>query len=99
MSRILSPIDRRLRSAAITRRAERRSLPNAASNRAARGASSATIPNSAFSEKERGSKLIDPIELTTPSRSEERREGKSVDLGGRRIIKKKKYRSRSVRFR
>src|SRR3970282_2772596 len=26
---------------------------------------------------------------STPSRSEERREGKSVDLGGRRIIKKK----------
>src|SRR3712207_8322871 len=31
------------------------------------------------------------IVTTSRSRSEERREGKSVDLGGRRIIKKKKY--------
>src|SRR5688572_33056956 len=30
-----------------------------------------------------------------PRRSEERREGKSVDLGGRRIIKKKKEKRRS----
>src|SRR2546425_10876259 len=30
-------------------------------------------------------------------RSEERREGKSVDLGGRRIIKKKKKRTRSIK--
>ena len=30
------------------------------------------------------------IDFIARSRSEERREGKSVDLGGRRIIKKKK---------
>src|SRR5689334_4530002 len=36
----------------------------------------------------RGGKLLRPKRL--PSRSEERRVGKSVDLGGRRIIKKKK---------
>src|SRR6267154_5055103 len=31
-----------------------------------------------------------------PQRSEERREGKSVDLGGRRIIKKKKEQEREI---
>src|SRR2546427_6048747 len=31
-----------------------------------------------------------PVEFLIPVRSEERRVGKSVDLGGRRIIKKKK---------
>src|SRR5713226_10091963 len=32
----------------------------------------------------------------TPSRSEERRVGKSVDLGGRRIIKKKKKKKKKT---
>src|SRR2546426_10696447 len=31
------------------------------------------------------------VDLVSEPRSEERRVGKSVDLGGRRIIKKKKY--------
>src|SRR4051794_41773791 len=35
--------------------------------------------------------------LVEPYRSEERREGKSVDLGGRRIIKKKKTKTDKAR--
>src|SRR6266567_7736348 len=35
----------------------------------------------------------------TSSRSEERREGKSVDLGGRRIIKKKKKKKKKIKIR
>src|SRR5687767_15601629 len=31
-----------------------------------------------------------PVRMLTSNRSEERREGKSVDLGGRRMMKKKK---------
>src|SRR2546422_10756497 len=34
--------------------------------------------------------------LVGPARSEERRVGKSVDLGGRRIIKKKKKKNRQI---
>src|SRR2546430_10520279 len=40
-----------------------------------------------------------PTHTLTLSRSEERREGKSVDLGGRRIIKKKKNKSKRNRIR
>src|SRR5699024_11229844 len=36
------------------------------------------------------SSLAVPLRLTPPKRSEERRVGKGVDLGGRRIINKKK---------
>src|SRR5258707_12536940 len=38
-----------------------------------------------------------PLERVAPWRSEERREGKSVDLGGRRIIKKKTAKGREAR--
>src|SRR2546427_12731809 len=39
-------------------------------------------------------RLTAPSTIASLRRSEERRVGKSVDLGGRRIIKKKKNRSR-----
>src|SRR5689334_15080057 len=37
------------------------------------------------------------VRYSTPQRSEERRVGKSVDLGGRRIIKKKKEKTRVMK--
>src|SRR2546430_3267451 len=52
------------------------------------------LPEKAATEARRE---IERMKMLSPasSRSEERREGKSVDLGGRRIIKKKKQRRRA----
>src|SRR5438128_10709478 len=44
-----------------------------------------------------GSAMPGPRPQGSPMRSEERREGKSVDLGGRRIIKKKNDKIMSIK--
>src|SRR5436309_15804210 len=44
------------------------------------------------------SEMPDGTIVIASYRSEERREGKSVDLGGRRIIKKKKEKSKKVKY-
>src|SRR5690554_7843610 len=49
----------------------------------------------AVEETEHKAVAFDVYQQASGSRSEERREGKSVDLGGRRIIKKTTYIERS----